>query len=144
MIFNVQTTGFKLTESLLCAVKEQTQQLRDYGRAPIGRLDIVLRDMHETKSGMDKCCRIQCKLNGHDLIVAHFVSDDMYAAIHQSFVRLQRSIDKAVRKKMVKHRHSQERLLAVVDDANTTLPQREAQRLPFDSIERLRIQPFKH
>ena len=104
MIFNVQTTGFKLTSGLLDAIKEQTHHLRAHGRAPIGRLDIVLRDLNGSKGGADKCCRIQCKLQGHEQIIAHVVSDDMYAAIHQSFGRLQRSIDKTAQKKIAKRR----------------------------------------
>jgi ribosomal subunit interface protein len=102
MVFEIRTRGFTLTSALAEAIELRSRAIKASWQDQLTRLDISLSDANGPKGGVDKVCKVRCELAGSETLFAESMALDMYDAIHNSFDKIKRRINKQLKRRMSK------------------------------------------
>lgn len=130
MIFEIHTRGFSLTGALAEAIEMRLNAITAGWREQLTRIDVTLSDVNGPKGGVDKVCKIRCMMAGNEPVFVESMAMDMYEAIHASFDKIKRLINKK-RKRIVARRHRKGASDdSVLSDFPTVMPEVKAE--PFE------------
>ena len=94
----IHSKGVDLTDTLRQFVDQHLRfVLTRYG-AHIISINVMLLDINGPKGGLDKCCRVQLKLDHLPKIIVQDTQVNVYAAIKMCSVRLKRTVERNIRK----------------------------------------------
>ena len=92
MQIEIQSYDFSLTDALRDHIERRLRFTLARVANRIRRITVQLFDINGPRGGIDKCCRIQVRLNGLDGVVIEDTEANVYLAIDRATGRIGRNL----------------------------------------------------
>lgn len=114
MRIDIQTSGFKLTDSLRAHAEKRLQFALSWAVHDVRKVVVRLSDINGPRGGNDKRCHIQIPIPGRPDVVIEDTEPDLYVAIDHAVDRIERSVARRLERKH-EHRHGSFKSAATYD-----------------------------
>jgi ribosomal subunit interface protein len=92
MQINIQARGFSLTKALKNHVENRLGFTFLHASSRVNRVRVRLSDLNGPRGGVDKCCLVEVRLEGLQIVVVEDIQSDMYTAINRAVGRAARTV----------------------------------------------------
>ncbi len=106
MRIDIQTRGFKLTDSLRQHTERRLQFALSWAVYEVRKVVVRLSDINGPRGGNDKRCYIQIPIPGSPDVVIEDTESDLYVAIDHAVSRIERSLARRLERKREYHHGS--------------------------------------
>ena len=99
MKIQINPGDVETSEAIDQRIRDEVEKALRHFAEQVTRVEVHLHDENGPKAGLDKRCKLEVRLAGHDPMMVEHDARDLYEAIHQAADKLER----AVRHKLERH-----------------------------------------